>query len=70
MENDDPWKDEDDPGELELARRIAERLAVLAIEGGNGKRIADVLVAWTDYKSKHDWYPPWSLAHKALSEDE
>lgn len=66
----DPWTDDDNPDELERARRIAERLAVLAIEGGNGKQVALTLVAWTDYKAKHEWYPPWTLAGQTMRDDE
>lgn len=53
------WSDEgEEPDDLEGARRIAERLAVLAIEG-DGFKVVQVLRQWTDYKERTGWKPPW-----------
>lgn len=54
------WTDEgDEPDDLESARRIAERLAVLAIEG-DGFKVVQVLRQWTEYKDRAGWKPPWA----------
>lgn len=52
------WGDDDGPDDLEKARRIAERLSILAIEG-DGLKVVQVLKQWGEYKKHTGWKPPW-----------
>ena len=54
------WDDApDDADDLEKARRIAERLCVLAIEG-DGAKVVKALMQWSEYKERTGWKPPWA----------